>query len=66
MKYANLKAVALFLVLFADAASADEARIQFESLPLDLAVKVQRGKGSRVLAMFSDPYCPALEQASIR
>ena len=33
--------------------------IKFDSLPLDLAVKVQRGSGKRVLAMFSDPYCPA-------
>ncbi|HSA88783.1 MAG TPA: DsbC family protein [Burkholderiales bacterium] len=33
--------------------------IKFESLPLELAVKVQRGSGKRVLAMFSDPYCPA-------
>ena len=33
--------------------------IKFESLPLDQAVKVQRGSGKRVLAMFSDPYCPA-------
>lgn len=33
--------------------------VKFESLPLDLAVKVQRGNGKRVLAMFSDPYCPA-------
>jgi thiol:disulfide interchange protein DsbC len=32
--------------------------IDFSSLPLDLAVKVQRGNGRRVLAMFSDPYCP--------
>ena len=36
--------------------------IKFDSLPLDLAVKVQRGKGKRVLAMFSDPYCPACRQ----
>ena len=36
--------------------------ITFESLPLDLAVKVQRGDGKRVLAMFSDPYCPACRQ----
>lgn len=36
--------------------------IRFESLPLDLAVKVQRGNGRRVLAMFSDPYCPACRQ----
>jgi thiol:disulfide interchange protein DsbC len=32
--------------------------VDFNSLPLDLAVKVQRGSGKRVLAMFSDPYCP--------
>jgi thiol:disulfide interchange protein DsbC len=32
--------------------------IEFSALPLDLAVKVQRGNGKRVLAMFSDPYCP--------
>jgi thiol:disulfide interchange protein DsbC len=36
--------------------------IRFDSLPLELAVKVQRGNGSRVLAMFSDPYCPACRQ----
>ena len=32
--------------------------IKFESLPLDQAVKIQRGNGKRVVAMFSDPYCP--------
>ena len=32
--------------------------IDFKTLPLDLAVKVQRGNGKRVMAMFSDPYCP--------
>jgi thiol:disulfide interchange protein DsbC len=32
--------------------------IKFESLPFDQAVKVQRGDGRRVLALFSDPYCP--------
>ena len=36
--------------------------VKFDSLPLDLAVKVQRGNGKRVLAMFSDPYCPACRQ----
>jgi len=36
--------------------------IKFDSLPLDLAVKVQRGNGKRVVAMFSDPYCPACRQ----
>ncbi len=34
------------------------AAIEFSSLPLDMAVKIQRGNGKRVLAMFSDPYCP--------
>src|SRR5205807_6774086 len=32
--------------------------IKFDSLPLDQAVKIQRGNGKRVLAMFSDPHCP--------
>jgi len=32
--------------------------IKFDSLPLDQAVKIQRGSGKRVLAMFSDPHCP--------
>lgn len=36
--------------------------IRFEELPLDLAVKIRRGNGSRVMAMFSDPYCPACRQ----
>jgi thiol:disulfide interchange protein DsbC len=36
--------------------------IDFTSLPLDQAVKIQRGNGKRVLAMFSDPYCPACRQ----
>ena len=36
--------------------------ISFDSLPLDLAVKVQRGNGKRLLAIFSDPYCPACRQ----
>ena len=36
--------------------------IKFESLPLDLAVKIQRGNGKRIVAMFSDPYCPACRQ----
>lgn len=33
--------------------------IDFKTLPLELAVKIQRGNGRRVMAMFSDPYCPA-------
>lgn len=36
--------------------------VKFESLPLDQAVKIQRGNGKRILAMFSDPYCPACRQ----
>ena len=32
--------------------------IEFSSLPLDLAIKVQRGNGKRTMAMFTDPYCP--------
>lgn len=35
--------------------------IKFESLPLDQAVKIVRGNGRRVAAMFSDPYCPACQ-----
>ena len=43
--------------------------VEFNSLPLDLALKVQRGNGKRVLAMFTDPYCPycrKLEQALLQ
>ena len=36
--------------------------INFAALPLDQAVKVQRGNGKRVLVMFSDPYCPYCRQ----
>ena len=36
--------------------------INMESLPYDLAVKVQRGSGKRTLVVFSDPYCPACKQ----
>lgn len=34
------------------------ARIDFGALPLDSAIKTVKGKGSRVLAVFSDPDCP--------
>jgi thiol:disulfide interchange protein DsbC len=43
--------------------------IEFSSLPLDLALKIQRGSGKRLLAMFTDPYCPycrRLEQALLQ
>jgi thiol:disulfide interchange protein DsbC len=36
--------------------------IKFDALPLEQAVKIQRGNGKRVMAMFADPYCPACRQ----
>jgi len=36
--------------------------IEFRSLPLELAVKIQRGDGRRSLAVFTDPYCPYCRQ----
>lgn len=33
-------------------------KVDFDSLPLDQAIKVVRGNGSRKLAVFSDPDCP--------
>ena len=36
--------------------------ISMETLPYDLAVKVQRGNGKRSLVIFSEPYCPACKQ----
>jgi len=35
--------------------------IRFDDLPLANAVTVKRGNGKRVLAIFSDPYCPACQ-----
>jgi thiol:disulfide interchange protein DsbC len=32
--------------------------IKFEDLPLELAIKQVRGNGKRVVAIFSDPFCP--------
>ena len=43
--------------------------VDFNSLPFDLAVKIQRGGGKRSIAMFSDPYCPycrRLEQVLLK
>ena len=34
------------------------SKIDFSQLPLDKAIKVTRGDGKRVLAVFSDPDCP--------
>ncbi|KAB2318951.1 DsbC family protein [Betaproteobacteria bacterium SCN1] len=42
------------------------ATVDFGLLPLDSAIRTVKGKGSRVLAVFSDPdcpYCKKLEQA---
>jgi thiol:disulfide interchange protein DsbC len=36
--------------------------IAFDKLPFDQAIKIQRGDGRRVMAMFSDPYCPYCQQ----
>lgn len=36
----------------------DLSRVDFKSLPLDQAIKVVKGDGSRKLVVFSDPDCP--------
>jgi thiol:disulfide interchange protein DsbC len=36
----------------------DVLRVDFKTLPLELAVKTVRGDGSRQLAIFEDPNCP--------
>jgi thiol:disulfide interchange protein DsbC len=43
--------------------------IRFDDLPLDLAIKQVRGSGKRVVAIFSDPFCPyckSLDRALLR
>ena len=43
--------------------------IKFEDLPLELAIKQVRGSGKRVVAIFSDPFCPyckSLDRALLR
>ncbi|HKW38212.1 MAG TPA: DsbC family protein [Burkholderiales bacterium] len=43
--------------------------IRFEDLPLELAIKQVRGNGKRVVAIFSDPFCPycrSLDRALLR
>lgn len=37
---------------------ADLSKIDFSSLPLEQAIKVVKGNGSRKMAVFSDPDCP--------
>jgi len=34
------------------------SRINFDELPLEIAIKQVRGNGKRVVAVFSDPFCP--------
>lgn len=41
---------------------ADLHRIDFESLPFNLAVKVTKGKGTRRIAVFTDPLCPFCQE----
>lgn len=36
--------------------------LKWGDLPLDQAVKTVRGNGKRLMAVFSDPYCPACRQ----
>ncbi|MEI7996377.1 MAG: DsbC family protein, partial [Methylococcaceae bacterium] len=37
-------------------------KVNFSALPLDKAVKVVKGNGSRVFAVFTDPDCPFCKQ----
>lgn len=38
------------------------SEVPFESLPLELAVKLEKGDGSRKVAVFEDPNCPYCKQ----
>jgi len=43
-------------------------RINFSSLPLDKAIKIKKGSGERIIAVFSDidcPFCRKLEKETI-
>lgn len=40
----------------------DRGRIDFKTLPLNEAIKVVKGNGSRTFAVFSDPDCPFCQQ----
>jgi thiol:disulfide interchange protein DsbC len=40
----------------------DRGRIDFKTLPVKDAIKVVKGNGSRVFAVFSDPDCPYCQQ----
>lgn len=41
-----------------EARLAELTKVDFNSLPLDKAIKIVKGNGSRKLAVFSDPDCP--------
>jgi thiol:disulfide interchange protein DsbC len=45
-----------------DARLNDRGKIDFKTLPLNQAIKVVKGNGSRVFAVFSDPDCPFCQQ----
>ena len=40
----------------------DRGKIDFKSLPLNQAIKIVKGNGSRTFAVFSDPDCPFCQQ----
>jgi thiol:disulfide interchange protein DsbC len=40
----------------------DHGKIDFKTLPLNQAIKVVKGNGNRVFAVFSDPDCPFCQQ----
>jgi thiol:disulfide interchange protein DsbC len=40
----------------------DHGRINFSTLPLDRAIRIVKGNGSRRFAVFSDPDCPFCQQ----
>lgn len=65
--YANADASLLFIGRIVDASTKQDltARrlnairsIDFGTLPLELAIKTVRGKGTRSIAVFADPLCP--------
>ena len=42
--------------------SSDESKLKFADLPLKDAIKVKKGNGKRVFAVFTDPDCPFCKQ----
>ncbi|GBG15607.1 thiol:disulfide interchange protein DsbC [Novimethylophilus kurashikiensis] len=44
----------------------DLTRVDFKSLPLDQAIKVVRGNGSRKVVVFSDPDCPYCKKLEVQ